>query len=270
MQSYWFKNWGAKWWTFVQTRARVVNWLTVVGMRVHRDWRGLRLLHFRNGLNLVCRGGTQDWEVISELAINGGYELALAHLRQQSGQPLVLDLGGNIGVFSLLAAQIAPNATIHSYEPAPANLRMFELNCLANESLSSRIQLIPEAVGGTTRTAEFLYDEGNPQASRIEAGGAIRFPVQIRAFAEVMAAIGRPVALVKMDIECAEYEVLEKTPDQAWNNVIALSLELHPNPKATFTVDEFLQRLRTLGFKSIRHERIGFECYFLSRTSGEA
>src|SRR5262245_26313982 len=104
MPSYWLKNWGPKLRTLVRAQKRISNWPTVVAMRCRPRWEGLRLLHFRSGLDLLCRGGTQDWDVVSELGLNDGYEVAFAYLRKQSGQPLILDLGANIGVFSLLAA----------------------------------------------------------------------------------------------------------------------------------------------------------------------
>ena len=264
MRSYWLSNWGPKLRTLVRTRQRINNWPTAVAMRCCPGWQGLRLLHFRSGLNLVCRGGTQDWEVVAELAINDGYILAFDHLRRQTGQPLVLDLGANIGVFSLLAALRSPTAVIHAFEPAPANIRMLELHRLANASLASRIQLHPEAVGGVTRMADFLYDERNPQASRLESGSSSVFRVQIRALAEILSTLTMPVALLKMDIECAEYEVIQHTPDHIWNDIMAVSVELHPNPNGTYQAQDFLKRMRELGFQTIVAEKVP-GCFFICR-----
>ena len=118
MTPYWTSNWALKLATFRRARARITNWPTAVSMRLQPGWTGMRLLQFRNGLRVICRSGTKDWDVVSELALQDGYALALDYLCRQQGRPLVLDLGGNIGVFSLIAASRHKEAVIHTYEPA--------------------------------------------------------------------------------------------------------------------------------------------------------
>ena len=49
--------------------------------------------------------------------------------------------------------------------------------------------------------------------------------MKIEAFAEVVASLPHPIALAKIDIEGAEYEILEKTPAEAWNCIKAISLD---------------------------------------------
>lgn len=265
MKPYLLRNWGPKLRTFAHVKQRISNWPTVVGMRFKPNWQGLRLVHFREGLNLICRGGTQDWDVVSALAVNDEYKLALNYLSQQKDQPLVLDMGANIGVFSLLAAQRSPAATIHAFEPAPANIKMFQLNLMANDTLAPRIHLHPEAVGGHSRMAEFFYDAQNPQASRLESGTPGAFKVQIRAFVEVIKALHKPVSLAKMDIESAEYELIQETPDEAWHQISAISVELHPTPNGPDRAQDFLKRIRELGFEHIAPESPP-GCYFISRS----
>lgn len=265
MKPYLFRNWGPKLRTFAHVKQRISNWPSVVAMRFRPNWQGLRLVHFREGLNLICRGGTQDWDVVSALAVNDEYKLALDYLRGQKGHPLVLDMGANIGVFSLLAAQCSLSAEIHAYEPAPANIKMFQLNVMANDSLAPRIQLHPEAVGGHSRMAEFFYDAQNPQASRLESGAPAGFKVQIRAFADVVSALPQPVALAKMDIESAEYELIQETPAEVWRKIMAFSVELHPTPNGPDRAQDFLKRIRELGFDSIEPESAP-GCYFICRS----
>jgi len=91
--------------------------------------------------------------------------------------PSVLDLGGNIGLFSLLAARSHPAARIYTYEPGPPNYQILEINCLANPALAKRVHLRKEAVAGQTRAAEWLFDELNPAVPVCSAkmGSNIRF-----------------------------------------------------------------------------------------------
>lgn len=225
---------------------RIDNWPTAFGMRFNRQKPGLQLLRFRDGLNVVCRGGTRDWDVIHELLFAGSYDRAMGHLRAQSGAPTVIDLGGNIGLFSLLAARTHPQAEVYAFEPGPPNFRLFEMNRLANHALTERIHLSKEAVSGETREVEWFFDEANPGGSGLFATEGKKFRVQLRAFTEVLPP--GPVALAKIDIEGAEFELLENTPAEVWQRISALSLELHDDPRGKMTQPAFLDRMKSYGF----------------------
>jgi len=248
--------------TLIDIVRQIENWPTAVGMRVRRQRSGLRLLNFRNGLNLVCRAGSGDWSVIHELIFAGGYGRALAHIQSEAIPPTVMDLGGNIGLFSLLAAAARADATIHAFEPGPPNYRLFEMNMLANVQPARRIQLHREAVGGANATVNWFFDELNPGGSSLYSTAGTPCPVTIRAFSDAVASVGPPIHLVKIDIEGAEYDLVRQTAAAVWEKVAAISLELHDDPAGEMTQDQFLGRMREAGY-SIEEESV---CsYFLKR-----
>ncbi len=227
----------------------IENWPTAFGMRLRKQHAGLRLLNFRNGLNVVCRGGTRDWDVVHELLFAGSYDRALSYLAKLPGSPRVLDLGGNIGLFSLLAATRHPKAEIYSYEPGPPHYRLFEINQLANQKLAERIHLSKEAVAAQTGTAEWFFDDQNPGGSGFFATSGSKFKVQIRAFSEVLNSVGPVIDLAKIDIEGAEFGLIQAAPPEAWNRIQAICLELHDDPENKMKQSEFLDRMRSYGFK---------------------
>jgi len=231
-----------------QLMRRIENWPTAFGLRLRPNRPTLRLLNFRDGLNVVCRGVAGDWVVIHELLFAGGYQNAFEYLKTTSHQPLVLDLDGNIGLFSLLAARSNPSAQIHAYEPGPPNYRLFEMNCLANPALAPRIHLQKEAVAGHTCQSTWFFDELNPGGSGFFAATGSKVLVQIRAFADVINSLPAPADLLKMDIEGSEYELLAETPPQVWQRVKAISLELHHDPKGKLTQQDFLTQMKNLGY----------------------
>lgn len=239
-------------WEIIQ---RIENWPVALDLRLRRKRPGLRLLSFRNGMNLVCRGGTRDWDVVHELLFAGGYNRALRFLKSLPGRPLVLDLGGNIGLFSLLAASAHPAAEVYAFEPGPPNARLFQINRLVNAALMDRIHLRQEAVGGETRSAEWCFDELNPGGSGFFGVSGARFPVQIRSFAEVLASLPGPIALAKIDIEGAEFELLAATQPETWQKVSAVSLELHTDPAGRTSQQEFLKRMEGYGYQ-IEEEKV--------------
>jgi FkbM family methyltransferase len=241
---------------------KIENWPTAIGLRLRRNQPGLRLLRLRGGLNIVCRGATRDWDVIHELFFAAGYGRAMDYLKSRSGHPLVLDLGGNIGLFSLLAASTLPTGRVIAFEPGPPNYRLFDINRLANPAFTDRIELRKEAVAGRTRTMEWTFDEANPGGSSLYASSGARFAVQIRAFAEVMDSLPGQVALAKIDIEGAEYELLAESPQELWQRIDAISLELHDDPGGRIRQEDFIKSLAAHGFH-VQEESV---CsYFLHR-----
>jgi FkbM family methyltransferase len=248
--------------TALDIRRRIENWPTAWGLRLRRKHPGLALLRFRDGLNVICRGGTRDWDVIHELLFAGGYRLAFDYLRANSRRGCVLDLGGNIGLFSLLAASQSQELTVHAFEPGPPNFRLFEMNRLANPGVSDRIILHRQAVGGEARQTKWFFDEANPGGSSLFASEGKSFEVKILAFSEVIESLNEPVALAKIDIEGAEFEILERTPAAVWQKLPAISLELHDDPAGKVSQSQFLERMRGFGFE-VREENV---CsYFLTR-----
>jgi len=91
--------------------SKIENWWSAWDLRLRKTQNRQELLRFKNGLNVVCRGGTRDWDVVHELFFMGGYAQAFEHLKNSGEKPVVLDLGGNIGLFSLLAAHANPGST---------------------------------------------------------------------------------------------------------------------------------------------------------------
>jgi FkbM family methyltransferase len=248
--------------TALDIARRIENWPTAWAMRISRKREGLRLLRLRDGLNLVCRGGTRDWDVIHELVFAGSYERAFEYLSILHEKMIVIDLGGNIGLFSLLAARHAPSAAIHVFEPGPPNLRILEMNLLANPQLGERIHVRPEAVAGREGSAKWFFDHQNPGGSSLFGKSDGGTEITVRSLAQVVTELKERISLLKIDIEGAEYEMIEQTPPEIWQLIPAISLELHNDPNRRMSNDQFLDRMSGFGY-GIERERV---CsFFLTR-----
>ncbi len=66
------------------------------------------------------------------------------------------------------------------------------------------------------------------------------------------------VALAKIDIEGAEYETLESTPE-LWKRIQTILLELPPHPDNIISPESFMKRIRELGFQ-VEQEAVAFFC----------
>jgi len=252
--------------TAIEIVKLVRNWPDALELRLWKNRRSLRLLEFRNGLNVIIRGGSNEWSVVHEVLFVGGYQKALKWLADRpESAPVVMDLGANIGIFSMLAARANPTARVFSYEPGPPNIRINLMNMLANPDLAARIELTEAAIGGTSGEAHWNFDSENPGGSSLANGGSRTgdlVKVSLVAFADAVAKLPGDIALVKMDIEGSEWDVLARTPKETWDRVQSVALELHDDPAGRQTWNDFLNRLASYGFKIERESVI---TYFLHR-----
>jgi FkbM family methyltransferase len=180
------------------------------------------------------------------------------------GPATIIDLGGNIGLFSLLTARQRTDISVHAFEPGPPNYRIFEMNLLANPALAERIHLHREAVAGANETVNWFFDEQNPGGSSLFGTSGKSFAVNVRAFADVLTSIGKSVDLVKIDIEGAEFDLLRGTPAPVWERVQNISLELHDDPRGEMTQSQFFDRMKSFGY-SIEEENV-CSCFLRRRS----
>ena len=154
------------------------------------------------------------------------YEQATTKLFRQLIQPgmVVVDVGANVGYFTLLAAELAGSGgTVYAFEPEPNNYALLKNNIQLNSY--SNIQPIETAVSnecGSTQLYLSAMDNGSHSiygtAARGVTGTHLVATTTLDAF---LKGEGWPkVDLVKIDVEGAEIRVLdgmerlcERSPD---------------------------------------------------------
>lgn len=129
----------------------------------------------------------------------------------------ILDIGANVGFFSLYARSLFPGSVIHAYEP---NVVLAPF--LTHQAAEGGIRVFFEAVGSTG--GKVRLDHGGESVlarTAIDAGGEI---TQIP-FREAIGRMGGTVDFVKLDCEGAEWQILEER--ETWRNVEHLAMEYH-------------------------------------------
>ena len=150
----------------------------------------------------------------------------------------VVDVGANIGFFSMLALHHFPNALVHAYEPSPALAPILRENT-ANLGIVAHY----EGLGNKDGQAEFLTD-GNTLTSTTKESDQGAIPVV--SLSTAVQRTGGTVDLLKMDCEGAEWQTLEDV--QAWRCVKYLALEYHLDVQAGRTLPAMIDHLQRLRF----------------------
>ena len=129
----------------------------------------------------------------------------------------VMDIGGNVGMFSLVARHRFPDATIHCYEPNP-RLQSF----LRAHVEPIGVKVFGEAVGDRAGTVAMSGGSGSLYGTVVaDEGGS----VPMISFDTAVERIGGNIGLLKLDCEGAEWGILENS--QAFDSVAVLTMEYH-------------------------------------------
>jgi FkbM family methyltransferase len=186
--------------------------------------------------------------------------------------PVVVDIGANIGAWVLRLAEQRPGLTAVCYEPDPAAASYLKRNLVLN-GLEERVNVRSEAISDRTGIASlFQARPGDGTSSLRPVSHAVRFEretsVRTVSFSKAMERIEGEVSLIKIDCEGAEYDIVCHTPLDAWERIKRVVVEYHPAPAEK--LDALRGRFGDLGFTMIKERRrtIGEGTFWLARDTG--
>jgi FkbM family methyltransferase len=174
----------------------------------HRAHAPLPPFRFRNGLVLMHGEGDAPLFLLFEVFANACYRRQLDTTKPDD---TIVDVGANIGAFTLDSAARFPSARIDAYEPNPRAFRTLQANIAANK-LEARVRAYPEAVGRSCGVLQ-LWGSGStitasayPRATDTVESPAVCPMVDL---ATALTRAGGRAGTVKLDAEGAEADIIE-------------------------------------------------------------
>jgi FkbM family methyltransferase len=210
-------------------------------VRAYRTWPQVILGHFglpgrggkdrmthamRDGALYRVRPGTNDTAILNEIYVVKEYHRALAAVREGS---VVVDVGAQIGGFSVLAARTAPGVRVFSYEPFPENYGLLVENIRLN-GLGDRVKAFRLGVGRAREERDLFVNPSDSGGHSMfgEGGRGEAIRIGTVSLEDVLRDNGiRRCDLLKMDCEGAEYEALLGAPDSTLERIGSIALEYH-------------------------------------------
>lgn len=176
--------------------------------------------------SFVLAQGDTDAVAVREVWQNDDYKLTPPDVRGKH----VLDIGANVGAFSVLAARMGAKS-VHAYEPHPANAAALRLNVERNRVA---VDVVEAAVVGAGAGEPDYRVEGDGGGARIVRGGdgpAVKAVSIIEAVSVCAGTVGT-LGLLKIDCEGGEYEIFGTEWDagelEAWlPRVERIVMEFH-------------------------------------------
>lgn len=182
-----------------------------------------RVRRFRLGANVIKRSSKlisitlyshredKMIDLLEKEAFRDVYDLAS---RTTEGD--LLDIGGHIGLTSLLFHKRHPDAQIYVFEPAPLSFFYLALNVIKNSAKPSKLKLFNRALSADGRGFLLEYSPDDTLSSRRASfghswGGAAKQYHMVQAVSMLQLKACLPlqqVGLVKLDCEGCEFDIV--------------------------------------------------------------
>ena len=225
----------------VRKRIAAVTWPG--GFKIVRRHGVLLLLNYRNYVD-------------RELLFYGRYERdqidRLTSAMRRHGCDLFLDVGANIGLYSLIVATRRLAGEVIAFEPDARSVHALRANLLIND-IADTVEVRPIALSDRDGTARFAPDPGTSSCrSSVSANGTIS--VQCAKLDTLLSVAGKRL-FFKIDIEGHELSALDGMRHVLERNRCFVQVEsFDANAPA---LEELM---RTLGYR--RHGQLGHDHYY--------
>ncbi len=211
---------------------------------------------FGKTLKLTLRDKV-DSTVADEVLVNRGYRLCEDSIRNAKGP--ILDIGGHIGCFSLMASALRSTLPIYCFEPHAGNFELLKKNLKDNGARNVVAKQL--AVSDTVGEVELQLsreDLNHSLVSAIEPTGLVQ-KTQSTTLEQIFEKekIGH-CGLLKLDCEGSEYDILHSAPKSIFDKIQAIFLEYHEWSEKGLA-DALKTHLEKMGFKvkKIPNARMG-------------
>jgi FkbM family methyltransferase len=228
---------------------RYQNWWQIIANKILS--RPATYLRLRNGIEIFGNHQSQLVALADEIFFKKVY---LRDKLTISAGDIVIDIGGNVGIFGLFSAMQGAGK-LYIYEPFPGNIRLIKKNLKAN--VVSGAHVFSKAVSSKNSTARLYLDHHN-------TGHFIADGSTIGQFKESRQYIGVPtvtletiieqnqlrkVDFLKIDAEGSEGEIIKTTKSSVWKKIRQVAVEYHDNVSVLshFKIEA---RLQQVGFKT--------------------
>jgi len=215
-----------------------------------------------NGLKINYRKGSADEFVIKEIFETPLYDLNNYKIERF---PVIIDVGAQIGLFSLKMAQACPKSQIYAIEPEKENFELLKKNIADNgftniiplnkaiASKNEKVNLyLGSLVDGKKDTCSHTIHKAGFSSNQVQQVDGITF----KSFLEENKI--EKIDLLKVDAEQAEYELFESFPEEILNKTKSLILELHKFPTTKQDPEDLMVHLKKKGFSVIINQKAQF------------
>jgi len=199
-----------------------------------------------DGLTITIRRNHSDASTLAEIFVDDCY----VHDITLPSNPVVVDIGGFVGDFSLYAVKRLNARRVIVYEPSPRNWALLLKN-IANNQCADRIEPVNKAVtdGGDVMMNVDAPDEDQCMVSAYRPSEEPLRLIRGISLAQLLRQHEvESTDLLKIDCEGGEFAILESTPSDVFRRIRNIVFEYHQIDGALAKLKRAKQRLRREGY----------------------
>jgi FkbM family methyltransferase len=200
-------------------------------------------------------------QIIPEFKENIFEEIYYKHLPSQIkdvDKPIVLDIGANVGFFTIFSLFKLRNPKIISFEPIKRNFEGLQNNLQSIKK--DDVIAVNQAVNGTK--GELILKFNQTQAFTTSASlfdnlyGSDEEIVMATTLEDIFLEYSLPkIDILKLDCEGAEYNIFYNTPSHFFEKINCIALETHLGKGAKENTSALASHIEALGFAVITHQK---------------
>jgi FkbM family methyltransferase len=209
---------------------------------------GTALIDLRtvDGLTITMRQNYADAMTVADVFLDNPYVRGLNLPRE----PVIVDVGGFIGDFSVYAAKRLNARRVIVCEPSPRNWQLLRKN-ISNNHYDDRIVAVNKAVtdGSDAMMNIDAPDEEQCMVSAYSQGEGALTQVSGISLPELLRQHQvDQVDLLKLDCEGAEFAILESTPSEVFGRIRNVVFEYHQVADLWTKLESVKERLHREGY----------------------
>jgi FkbM family methyltransferase len=227
---------------------KIKNWKTYVRDYLGKIQNKKIIYELRNGTKYSVRGGTCDRGIINEIWIEKNYTPDGFSLEKND---VVVDVGAQIGIFTIYASSKAIMGKVYSFEPMPDNYKMLNENIKLNKA-KNVVPLNKALSDKNGKETMFLDDLNTGGHSLVNTGktwskhkiniNSISFDAFVKQYKI------KKIDFLKMDCEGSEYNIFFGASKSTLSKISKISMEYHNLDKKR-NVDTLRKYLERNGFE---------------------
>lgn len=201
-----------------------------------------------------------DFFVLREVLVGETYRDVLPLLPTKGLR--VVDIGANIGSFTIWLSRNAKLDEAFCFEPEPGSFRLLRFNLSNNDC--GFAHALDKAVGGQSRSVRIALKKDNPGGTNIyrretDPDPAEGNAIQVVAFSEWLTQTPGTFDVLKMDCEGSEWEIVRATGQSEFARFGAIVAEVHHDPEGLHTIEDFPGLMESRGFRAVQwdHHLVG-------------
>jgi FkbM family methyltransferase len=223
----------------------IANWREVLPSAAHGH--AVTKIRLRSGTVINAPSEASLWPHFSDIWYHSSYTKYCSI----PSEAVVVDVGANVGVFSLFAARRARK--VYALEPASSNFSLLTQNV----RLANNIQPLQLACGARDR--EGLLDlSGLPVTFSLKTSSSAAESVRVISLESLFAQYDiLQCDFLKLDCEGAEFEIILDSAPSVLRRIRRIVMEYHDHLSDGFTHRHLSEKLQSLGFKTTEYKANG-------------